>query len=224
MRQLDTPGTSKREVARRVALPMSALVCLALAITLTLLAIDVSRSDEAVAAGDVSFRGAPAAPALWHADGLVSAAAGRRLLGIEDDVAFREALRKLRLGRLDSPSVSDPALAIRRNAAQARLEAIVTGDADAATRSRAAGLLGVIGLSRFVYETEERDALLAATVSSLRLAIELDPGNDEAKYNLELAYQRGRGLELTEGAAGANSAPGGSGSKGAGAGQPGSGY
>lgn len=213
-----------RTVARRVATGAGALACLALAVTLVLLAIDVSRSDEALASGDVRFRRAPDAPAIWDFDDLLPAAAGRRALGIEDDLAFREALRRLRLGRLEDPIISDPELAIRRNEAQARLEEIVTSDADDATRSRAAGLVGVLGLSRFVYETEERDALLAATVASLRLAIELDPGNVEAKYNLELAYQRGRGLEMTEGSGGANPSPGGSGSKGAGAGQPGSGY
>jgi hypothetical protein len=215
---------TRREVRRRLALGVGALAALGLALVLALLALDVSRWDDAVASGDVRFRRAPADSTLWRARELVPAAAGRRVLALEDDLAFREAIRVLRLSRLDDPVVSDPALAIRRNEAQARLEAVVAGDADDVRRSRAAGLLGVLGLSRFLYETEDREALLSATVSSLRLAVDLDPGNDEAKYNLELAYQRGRGLRLTEGSAGANPAPGGSGSKGAGAGQPGSGY
>lgn len=215
---------SRRETGRRIAVGATAAACLALSISLALLAIDVSRWNAALASGDVRFRWTPADATLWHVDELVTAAAARRVLGIEDDRAFREAIRALRIARLEDPIVSDPELAIRRNQAQARLEAIVTSDADDSRRSRAAGLLGVLGLSRFVYETEERDALLAATVASLRLAIDLDPGNDEAKNNLELAYQRGRGLRLTEGSAGADPSPGGSGSKGAGAGQPGSGY
>ncbi len=80
------------------------------------------------------------------------------------------------------------------------------------------------GSHAFQYETQDREALLSATISNLTLAIALDPENDEAKHNLEYAYQRGRGLELTEASAGSNAAPGGQGSKGAGAGQPGSGY
>jgi hypothetical protein len=75
-----------------------------------------------------------------------------------------------------------------------------------------------------VTETEQRGALLSSTVASLQLAIALDPGNDEAKHNLELALQRGRGFQLAEGSAGENPTPGGSGSSGAGAGQPGTGY
>jgi len=213
-----------RTARKRMALGASALGCLSLAFVLTLLAIDVSRLDKTLVAGDVRFRRLPASATLWQADELVPASAGRELLGIEDDLAFREAIRSLRRSRLEDPVVSDPALAIRRNEAQARLEAIVTSDDDDARRSRAAGLLGVLGLSRFVYETEEREALLSTTVASLRLALDLDPGNDEAKYNLELAHQRGGGLRSTDGSAGQDPTPGGSGSKGAGAGAPGSGY
>lgn len=213
-----------RKGAKRIALGAAVSGCLGLSLILALLASDISRWNGALASGDVRFRWTPADATLWQANERVPSAAGRKLLGIEDDRTLREAIRALRISRLEDPVISDPELAIRRNEAQARLEAIVAADADDSRRSRAAGLLGVLGLSRFVYETEERDALLSATVASLRFAIELDPGNDEAKYNLELAYQRSRGQQLTEGSGGANPSPGGSGSKGAGAGEPGSGY
>jgi hypothetical protein len=215
---------SKRKVAARTAVALGALASLALAATLVLLAIDVTRWSSALDSGDVRYRSDPADELLWHADEFVPFAIGRETLGVEDDLGLREALRALRDARLDDPVISDPELAIRRNEAQARLEAIVAADSDDARRSRAAGLLGVLGLARSVYETEEREALLSSTIANLRLAIELDPGNDEAKYNLELAHQRSRGLELTEAAAGQNPAPGGTGSKGAGAGEPGTGY
>jgi hypothetical protein len=122
------------------------------------------------------------------------------------------------------PSVSDPNAALRRNDAQARLDEIVTNARDLKQRSRAAGLLGVLGLARLVSETQDRVALLSATVANLQLAIALDPENDDAKYNLELALQRARGTQLIEGAGGRNPTPGGSGASGAGAGEPGSGY
>ena len=82
----------------------------------------------------------------------------------------------------------------------------------------------MIGLARLGSETQDRVALLSATVANLQLAIALDPSNDEAKYNLELALQRWARRQLTEGAGGQNPTPGGSGSSGAGAGDPGSGY
>ena len=215
-----------RELAKRIAVPAGALLCLSLAVVLALLALDVARSSDAIRTGDVRYRVSPEDDGLWRADELVPLAVARNVLGIEDDVAFRRALRELRLARLDDPSAStsDPELAISRNAAQARLEAIVSADGDLTRRSRAAGLLGVLGIARFVTETQGRDALLSSTIANLQLAIALDPANDEAKQNLELAFQRGRGLDLSEGAGGANPAPGGNGAKGAGAGQPGSGY
>jgi hypothetical protein len=208
----------------QIAVGAAAVVCLALSTVLVLLAVDVSRWGTALDSGDARYRWAPRAATLWQADDLVPGGAGARLLGIEDDRAFREAIRSLRTARLQDPIVSDPTVAIRRNEAQARLEAIVAGDRDSSRRSRAAGLLGVLGLARFVYEAEGREVLLSATVASLRLALELDPDNDEAKTNLEVAYQRGRALALSEGSAGQNPSPGGSGSKGAGAGDAGSGY
>ena len=211
-------------VARRIALVAGALLSIALAVLLALLAIDVSRWNDAFAAGDVRYRSTPADERLWQPSELAPADLGRKALAVQDDVEFRQAVRALRTADLEDAVISDPEVAIRRNEAQARLEAVVVRDSDDARRSRAAGLLGVLGLARFVYETQEREALLSATIANLTLAIALDPANDEAKYNLELAYQRGRGLELSEASAGSNAAPGGQGSKGAGAGQPGSGY
>ena len=211
-------------MATRTAVALGALACLLLAATLVLLAVDVTGWSRALGSGDVHFRSNPSEERLWRPDERVPFAIGRDTLGVEDDLAFREAVRALRAAGLDDPVVSDPEIALRRNEAQSRLEAIVAADSDDERRSRAAGLLGVLGLARFVYETQDREELLSATVANLRLAIALDPGNDEAKYNLELAHQRSRGLELTEAAAGQNPAPGGTGSKGAGAGEPGSGY
>jgi len=220
------PRARRRAVAGRIALGAGALCCLVLSAALAMLAVDVSRQSGALRAGDVRYAVAPTDPALWRADSLLPLGVESRLLGIDDDVAFRQAVRALRLADLGSlsASVSDPEVAIRQNEAQARLEAVVADDADPERRSAAAGFLGVLGLARLVSEVENREALLSATLASLRLAIALDPSNDDAKYNLEQAYQRGRGLRLTEASGGENPTPGGTGSSGAGAGQPGSGY
>lgn len=217
---------TRRELLERSLLGAGAVICLALAVALALLALDVSRSRDALAQGDVAYLVTPQQAGLWRAETLVPGDLAVRLLGTEDDVELRRAVRAVLLARLSDPSVSvsDPAIALLRNAAQARLDYIVASDVSASDKSRAAGLLGVIGLSRLVSETQDRDAALASTVANLQLAIELDPANHDAKYNLELALQRARGTQLTEGAGGQNPSPGGTGSSGAGAGDPGSGY
>jgi hypothetical protein len=217
---------TRREIAERAVLGALAVVCFALAVGLGLFALDVHRSRTALASGDVDYRIAPETTGLWTASTVVPFDLAVSLLGSEDDVEVRRAVRSVRLARLDdlSLSVSDPAVALIRNEAQARLDAIVAGDGDSTQKSRAAGLLGAMGLARLVLETQDRAALLGSAVSNLQLAIALDPENHDAKYNLELALQRARGLQLTEGAGGQNPSPGGSGSSGAGAGDPGSGY
>ena len=217
---------TRREIVERGALGVGAVICLMLALVLGLLALDVARSRDALAQSDVQYRITPGKTGMWRASTHVPFDLAVTLIGTDDDVELRRAVRSMRLARLDDPTVSlsDPEIALLRNDAQARLDALVAGDADVKTKSRAAGLLGVLGLAHLGSETQDRVALLGATVANLQLAIALDPTNDEAKYNLELALQRSRGIQLTEGAGGQNPSPGGSGSSGAGAGDPGSGY
>lgn len=211
-------------LTKRTALIAGALVCMALAAGLALLAADIARYRDALPAGDVRYRVSPSDDDLWSTSELIPFGAATKLLDVQDDVDFRRAVRAMRLARLDDETVSDPELALLRSEAQARLEAIASGADDPLRRSRAANLLGALGLARLPSETQDRAALVQSITSNLRLAIELDPTNDEAKYNLEVALQRSSGIELSEGAGGANPAPGGSGVEGAGAGDPGSGY
>jgi hypothetical protein len=214
---------TRRELLTRGGLVAGALGCLALAAVLALLALDLGRWRDAVPAGDVRY-GAAVDDGTWEPSTLLPRGATGALLGVREDVEFREALRAVRRSRLEDQTVSDPELAVLRSEAQARLEAIAGAPGDAARRSRAAALLGVLGMSRLVTETQQRDVLLQFTLANLERAIALDPGNAEAKLNLELALQRGRAIELAEGAGGRNPSPGGQGSRGAGTSDPGSGY
>jgi hypothetical protein len=209
---------------RRTRLVAGALACFAVAALLFLLAWDVASWRDALRAGDVRYQVAPDEEGLWEPSERAPLGLAKTVSGVEDDLEFRRAVRALRLARLEDGTVSDPELALLRNEALARLEAISTGSGDRVRRSRAAGLLGVLGIARLASETQDRVALLESTISSLQYALALDPDNADAKFNLELALQRGRGLQLTEGAGGANPAPGGAGAKGAGAGDAGSGY
>ena len=102
-------------------------------------------------------------------------------------------------------------------------------DPDPAHSSRAANFLGVISIAAYNAapsgaSDQDRSELLLNAIASFEQAIELDPENDDAKYNLQLMLARGQGLLPTEASAGRNPLPGGRGARGAGAGEPGSGY
>ena len=214
---------------RRELLLVAAAACLVLAVLFALAAVDVARLRSTIPADDVRFA-AGARTTGWAPQQVAPFGAGKRLLGVGDDVAFRQMLRVLRASRLLDSTVSDPALALSRTELAERLESIVVHDPDPVLRSRASSLLGVTGIAAWNStppqgtQQLDRSELLLAAIASFEQAIELDPGNDDAKYNLQLMLQRGQGLLPTEAAAGRNPSAGGKGSRGAGAGAPGSGY
>ena len=214
----------------RELLLLVAAACVILAVFLGLAAADVARWRSAVPADDVRFRVGSGGSKLWRPETLAPLGAGKRLLGIEDDLVFRHMLQDLRASNLRDATVSDPALALHRTATAEQLESIVVRDPDLTLRSRASTLLGVLSVAAWNSTPQagsngpDRSELLLSAIASFEQAIALDPENDDAKYNLQLLLQRGSGLLPQEAAAGKNPRAGGSGSRGAGAGAPGSGY
>jgi hypothetical protein len=209
---------------KRAALLLGAAASLAVAVALAFLATDVSRWPGALKAGDARYRTDPDEPGLWRPTELAPKRVARDLLGVDDDLAYRRAVQGLRVARLEGPTVTDPNLSLLRSDAQARLLEIMQSGGDSRRRSQAANLLGVVALVSLVAEERDRSVLFSTAIRSFRRAIALDPTNEDAKYNLELSLQRGRELQLSEAAGGRDPAPGGRGQRGAGTGDPGSGY
>jgi hypothetical protein len=209
-------------VRRHVLTGVAVAGCLLLGTLLFLLALDVARLRSALPADDVRYRGAPE-ERLWSPDEVVPGVA-RSLLAVDDDIRFREAVRGVRLSHPEMPGFSDPSYVVHRNEATAWLTDIVQQDDDPKRQSSAANLLGVLTFADAVADYTNRGRLLEGATGRFRQAINLDPANDEAKHNLELTLSRSRGLELSEAGGGNAPSPGGKGAKGAGAGDPGSGY
>ena len=128
------PTEERREPSRadrRCALGAGALVCLVLALVLGLLALDVSGRREALSSGrrplpvSPERRGALARPRRCVPFDLAASLLGHRTT----TSTCAEPCASVRLARLDGHvSVSDPELALLRNEAQVRLEAIVAGE------------------------------------------------------------------------------------------------
>ncbi len=209
---------------RRHLLTLAAvLACLVGGAALLVLALDVSRLENAFAGDDVRYRPSPE-ETVWEPAEIVPAGAARWLLAANDDILFRRALRGVRLSHPEMPGFSDPAYVVHRNEASAWLVDIVQRDDDDSRRSTAANLLGILSFADAIADYENRGRLLEGAAGRFRQAIAFDPGNEDAKYNLELALSRSQGLELSESGGGTAPSPGGKGSRGAGAGDPGSGY
>lgn len=197
--------------------------CLVGAVFAFLLALDVATTSAALRDDDVRYQVVPEAR-LWSPEERVPGGLAKALLGVEDDVLYRRALRATRLSHPESPGFSDPSYVVNRNDASAWLTDIVQHDSSDERRSSAANLLGVLSFSDAIADYSNRGRLLASAAGRFRQAIALDPGNEEAKHNLELALSRSKGLELSESGGGTNPSPGGKGARGAGAGEGGSGY
>jgi hypothetical protein len=204
--------------------PIAGVVaCFVAGLVLLLFGIDASRWSDALASGDLRYRGAPEGE-LWQPDQLVPGGLVRGTLGIQDDLAYRRAFRAFRLAHPEVPGVTDPTRIVFRNVATSELTEIALHGNDLHRRAAAANLLGVLSYSDALYDYAHQERWLANAARRFQQAIGFDPDNADAKYNLELTLTRARAIKFAEGGGGANPTPGGKGSKGAGAGEPGSGY
>jgi hypothetical protein len=208
--------------AKRIALVGGAVACLMAAAFLALLANDVLAWNGAMRSGDVRYRQVPSASGLWSPSTSLGGLA-RDLLGIDDDLAFRQAVRALELAQLGGRAGYKPGLVLQRADAQARLQALAASGGDRVRRSRATGLLGVLELATPTSDPRERSNLLSKAITDFQKAIALDPGNEEAKYNLEAAL-RARGVQTVQGGPTPNASAGRAGARSAATGAPGSGY
>jgi hypothetical protein len=202
----------------RLRLAMAGLAAV-LAVGAVLLASDVRSWDERLRESDSRLEEAPGAT-RWEGDAAFPADPARWLLGLDDDLALRRAIRAYLIAER-TPRALDGGLqrTQARSAAEAALSDVAAGGASR-NASLAENLFGVL-----VHRTgrvadgstgEER------SITAFETAVRLDPGNADAKYNLELLLQRTRATGAREGA-GTGSASRGT-ARGAGAGTPGRGY
>ena len=209
---------------RRAAVLGSVAACALLSLFLVVLAIDVVRSHEALASGDDAYASAPKEGGLWKPGALGASTLSRKVLGVDDDLRFREAVRALRLSQRDKPTDSSPEAILRRAKAQKLLQEVSAGDPDPRRRSRALSLPSVLMLSTPAADQDERATTQRIALANLRTAIEMEPTNDEAKYNLEVVLRRRAGVQTVQGGPTPNPSSGQGQSRGAATGPPGRGY
>jgi hypothetical protein len=164
-------------------------VALAGAALLLLLATDVRGWSARFAADDLRYRANPVPGDLWKPQQVAPFGLARDILGINDDIKYRRALRSFRLGRPLESNLYSVKISTLRAEAQVQMAEVADHGNDLARRSQAANLLGVLGFAMAARDLDLRDTFLRDAVASFRQAIALDPTNDDALFNLEFALQ-----------------------------------
>jgi hypothetical protein len=196
-----------------------AAVFVALAVLVALLAGDVRAWRSSLAAGDAAYAATPSR-ASWTADARLGGVS-EALLGIRDDVQLRDALQryidasKLHL-RLDNALTVESARALAQDALEQ-----VSHARDPRRVSQVLTLLGILAYRASA--SGGAQSQVDAAISDFTDAVRADPANEQAAYDLELLLRltAARGSRVEPGQGGGF---GRTGRRGAGSGQPGSGY
>jgi hypothetical protein len=200
----------------------AAIAALAAGVLLLLLAVDVGRWNTAFARGDVRFKFAPTRMDLWHPDEVLPFHPARRLLGVDDDLKYRDTLRRFYLARPHANKWTQTNIDALRSEATVSLAEYIRDGKDPRRRSQAANLLGVMGLGLAATDDPgQRLRFLLFASRSFRGALTMDQTNEDAKFNLELTLRLLRQSPTNTGG-GAARGPGRGG--GAALSKPGSGY
>jgi hypothetical protein len=165
-----------------------AVSALVLAAILAVLGFEALRWERRLADDDARFAAAPLTKGLWSEDQIVPLAPARRLLGIDDDLRYRRAVSLYTRSRPGEPTALNPERESLRGAAQRELTAISRDDPNVVRRAQAAMLIALLALGRgdLFQSAEERLTVQRTATGNLQVAVMLDPGNAEAKRNLEL--------------------------------------
>jgi hypothetical protein len=166
-----------------------------LAVVVSLLATDLLDWKGRIDAGDTRFASGSVGTNLWQPRQLVPFGIARSLLGLRDDVTYREAVRAFVVGRPREQPYGDTDLLGARGHARELLEPIVDAPGDRSRRAEAANLIGVLGFANTAIDPDQAYSYLTESVRWFRRAIALDAANDDAKYNLELALASLRSAE-----------------------------
>jgi hypothetical protein len=188
---------TEERVTRRL---LAAAVMLLAAAFLTLLARDTWHWSRAMHDADARAAIAPVSPNAWRADATLPSGLAKRLLGIDDDLAFRATAMRALQTASHTPSAKTQKA---RSVVEAALARIARGG-DPVRGSIAAGYLGVLLYADPPSPDQAANAYVDPTQTGpsnqqtpeqraqvqFENAVRLDPGNDNAQRNLELMLRQ----------------------------------
>jgi hypothetical protein len=177
--------------ARKHWAGLVAVVLIALSVVLGLLAVDVRAVRTTVARDDLRFRALPTHRSLWRLHALLPADAAARLVGSSDTMAYRRAVQLFWYSRIGTnPEVRQDLPTIRAEAQQ-QLQQEMDSGWTTQERSAAANLLGVLVVTTPTPSSDQAviAQILKRAAGYFQRSIAIDPGNFDAKQNLELVLR-----------------------------------
>jgi hypothetical protein len=176
-----------------------AVLALTLAAVLALAAVDVGMLRRTLAADDAQFAVRPARPD-WQTSGILPGTILHSLMGVQDDLEYRRAMRQVVLLRERQGVASGSRLSILVASAEGALLDEVDRDSDPERRAQALNLLGALTVANPTVSRGFDTSSLSAGADRFQEAVSLDPANEPAKENLELVYRllRQEGVDSQE--------------------------
>lgn len=161
-----------------------AIAAVALAAAIAFVAEDARRWPQLLEAGDTAFAASPAGRDAWPTPTRLPARIARNVLGVDDDLAYRRALQlyaRERAARFLG-GTEWVHLVARSETALANAER----SGDGVRRSAASNLLGIVYFDAARATSARSDDFVRSSVGAYQRAVRSDPGNADAKHNLEL--------------------------------------
>jgi hypothetical protein len=176
---------------RRWWLPAVAILCVPVAIVLVLFAIDVLRISGSVEGDDVRFQARPTLQSgLFDDPGFLPGGAAVKAVGLEDDLRFRRAVwLYARANPSNTTTYLSPAQEALRASLEPKLIDASRSETDPRRRSRLLNLLGVVTMSRYAVDPGDRSNTVRAAIDAFTNAVNVDPDNADAKFNLEIVLR-----------------------------------
>ncbi|MCZ7588020.1 MAG: hypothetical protein M5U27_04000 [Gaiella sp.] len=153
---------------------------------LVAVAADVLRWDRQLRDGDVAYRAG--ATATWRPDTLLPRGLSATLLGVSDDVDYRRAVDRFWRSEPREP-IRVFGDVTRRSAAERTLGRTFDRDPSAERRSDLAVLRAALMLEEGRNSPTQRQVFVRRAIEFLERAVILDPANETAIYDLELALK-----------------------------------
>jgi hypothetical protein len=176
---------------RRHRSALLAVLCALGATVLVLLAVDARTWKTTVARDDLRFRALPAHRGLWTPPTLLPGDPASGLIGTASTIQYRRALQYFWYSRIGGdPEVRLDTPTLRANA-QDRLQSLISTAPNTGQRAAAANLLGVLVITTPAPDSDKTAVkqILVRAREYFQQAIAIDPGNADAKQNLELVLR-----------------------------------